>query len=1154
MVAADNTQVDQIEPVACMTQPKKKGTLNTFWLLSNAKNSGSRVDASSRLLKYVSANPTEAAYMLKRLLRGLASPLEHTRHSFFVCLTEFIRQQDLECAAVREEAQQTLKVTGSKGEESLYLLGQILADVAVLRAGVVRLKSDQVEVLSNLIDKGSRRSYLKLLALNTIIEYYLCDGSVVSNDEVVTSVGESFRVRLPEAGLDDLLFILTFLNRRLQDNESPDFLMDHFGFKDIKKTSNLERICKILFSTTRPLSVLVYHPVLTAFASLVTCNGTAVKVLGLLLPDMKTSLYKGQLGIALLREILKTDPSCVEKIISVDVLEMLSELCGKNVVNPVVEVVELIEREVKSGSVSCWTMLTRVLNCNVSWDKYVPGNLVASLLSTCDADTLVQTGNLLQGKFLSDAKMSERVYTAGLLARLIGDPRVVSRIDWRVEQLRVLLRKTLITSPDDTTPLSREAKHQLKDVFYRGLDSNCKSLVDNVNLVHSVMQTAIQLLAKDQVEVLKPIVDRTAKDAWTKVVSTVTKLGRDWSANNQKETGVFLLLFSHIGLQFFCQPDMAVDVLSDLQPVYSNWTKAKSAKGDPAGIEVVVEILLSLLAQNKHLLRKVVNCIFKVICYQLNEPALMSLLDVIRSQGSADQQSNDGDESESNDDDEDGEDGLHEEKNEKDDSDDEDEDEDEDEPSSEESEIESDDEIEDDSPKADVIEKVRKALGEHAQDSETENDDVDMDDIPDEDMKKLDETLVNAFKALGGHKSGAEKKKDKLDHMANQHFKLRVLDLIDIYVHHKPCSKHVFFIISYLIDNFKILINSPKEEVLYTKIKAILKNCCCFKLEPTDEADSVRILEYLFQLGTSPSPAIINLGNVHARLCLTALKVNLPKNTDQVKTLYLEALEQFFNNNNCVLSYEVFELAVQHPWNGALEIAKETSKRSFDPSVRHFRKSQGLTILYALLKNQQLDEGQAKKKTKIMSSVLDQIVTNMETDLEKAKPKQLLAIFQILKGVKQQKLMTEEQNATINQQLQKFGQCSMGTSKQVPQVKKSLKKLLSFYGINVKIGARSDKVAVDQASKIVDQTLEPETVEVKKKKKSKSKETEQRKKEKKARLAESAELSSVPSFAPFVVDPTQVFHEMGKKKKIKNKKRKLETKEAGDNKKTKAKS
>ena len=51
-----------------------------------------------------------------------------------------------------------------------------------------------------------------------------------------------------------------------------------------------------------------------------------------------------------------------------------------------------------------------------------------------------------------------------------------------------------------------------------------------------------------------------------------------------------------------------------------------------------------------------------------------------------------------------------------------------------------------------------------------------MDDIPEEDMEKLDEKLVEAFKALGGKKSNAEKKREKLQHLAQQHFKLRALE------------------------------------------------------------------------------------------------------------------------------------------------------------------------------------------------------------------------------------------------------------------------------------------------------------------------------------------------------------------------------------------
>ena len=45
--------------------------------------------------------------------------------------------------------------------------------------------------------------------------------------------------------------------------------------------------------------------------------------------------------------------------------------------------------------------------------------------------------------------------------------------------------------------------------------------------------------------------------------------------------------------------------------------------------------------------------------------------------------------------------------------------------------------------KPEDLDKVKKALGEHA---DAENSDIDMDDIPDEDMDNLDKKLVEAFK------------------------------------------------------------------------------------------------------------------------------------------------------------------------------------------------------------------------------------------------------------------------------------------------------------------------------------------------------------------------------------------------------------------------
>ena len=101
-----------------------------------------------------------------------------------------------------------------------------------------------------------------------------------------------------------------------------------------------------------------------------------------------------------------------------------------------------------------------------------------------------------------------------------------------------------------------------------------------------------------------------------------------------------------------------------------------------------------------------------------------------------------------------------------------------------------------------MVVNVKNALGDHADKSEDESSDIDMDDIPEEEMDKLDEKLVEAFKMLGGSKSSLEKKKEKLNLLAQQHFKLRVLDLLEIYVSHKPAVQHLFTIITQLVERY----------------------------------------------------------------------------------------------------------------------------------------------------------------------------------------------------------------------------------------------------------------------------------------------------------------------------------------------------------------
>jgi hypothetical protein len=147
-----------------------------------------------------------------------------------------------------------------------------------------------------------------------------------------------------------------------------------------------------------------------------------------------------------------------------------------------------------------------------------------------------------------------------------------------VDSLKTLLEIFVISAPESHVPaLPRDIKGQNKEIFFRGLDARSSNLVDSVTIVHQLLKHAQQLLTSGghPLKALGP----EAQAAWDRVTGSVAQLEALWQQNPSKENGIFLLLFCQIGLQLFSQPDMAVDVLSELEPVYGNWNKKKVYKG-----------------------------------------------------------------------------------------------------------------------------------------------------------------------------------------------------------------------------------------------------------------------------------------------------------------------------------------------------------------------------------------------------------------------------------------------------------------------------------------------------------------------------------------------------------------------------------------------
>lgn len=129
------------------------------------------------------------------------------------------------------------------------------------------------------------------------------------------------------------------------------------------------------------------------------------------------------------------------------------------------------------------------------------------------------------------------------------------------------------------------------------------------------------------------------KSSWNSLVKNVqliqkksrsTKEGSD-SWTNQ----VFLVLYLNMGFELLRDPTLPSEVISELDMCYSKATEKANKRSksketeDPHWLEVVTDILLSLLSRNQHLLRSIVVSVWSLLAEHITPNALHQVLDVM---------------------------------------------------------------------------------------------------------------------------------------------------------------------------------------------------------------------------------------------------------------------------------------------------------------------------------------------------------------------------------------------------------------------------------------------------------------------------------------------------------------------------------------------
>ncbi|NWR61807.1 MBB1A protein, partial [Bucorvus abyssinicus] len=445
---------------------------------------------------------------------------------------------------------------------------------------------------------------------------------------------------------------------------------------------------------------------------------------------------------------------------------------------------------------------------------------------------------------------------------------------------------------------------------------------------------ANKLLSSEHVKTLKPFT-KGQRDAWERTLQSVKNLQKKENKSDNAKVAAFQQLLLLMAIHLFKNQAETMDVLSDLlnctERAFSKEPKKKKTdSAEPGWVEVMVEILLSLLAQPSLLIRRISKSVFVRICPNLTKRGLQLILDVVDPYQEQNEESAVV---------------VMEESNKKKKSA-----QDTDEEGSEDSSDEGDTEEENDSGDEEKNEEVdddfRSQLMNVLQAGNALVRDESDDELDDEAMMALDKNISALF---AEQQKRIQAKKDEKDRMRKEKilrrdFKIKVLDLIEAFVIKQSENPLVFDVIEPLLRVIEqcMVSDSDKQEVEFLQKTAnIFRNSLCRAKQYCRRVDALQedlhaFVERLVQKACKHTDTSVALYYFSASLYLlkvlrgsTSDKSSTPPtplpekqsntvpqacqllstgclNMERVTVIYQQALTQFFTKRNSALTASMF--------------------------------------------------------------------------------------------------------------------------------------------------------------------------------------------------------------------------------------------------------
>lgn len=375
---------------------------------------------------------------------------------------------------------------------------------------------------------------------------------------------------------------------------------------------------------------------------------------------------------------------------------------------------------------------------------------------------------------------------------------------------------------------------------------------DGTMWIYHLVQFAQVLLSHPKhVESCQPF-SAEQRQAWDSMLESVANLKKKSKKGATAENTAFQQLFLLVGMHLFKAPEELLDVLKDLQSCMDKAQEKKSKRkkkqkaaeqeeAEPEWVEVMVDILLSLLSQQSRHIRQVCKTVFSSICPNVTAAALGAILEVLdpekdseedgavvvtddnKTQEDHDDNDDDGDGDEEMEVDESGE--SDEEGEDEDDDDDEQEDDDDDDDMEEEEEL-ADDAV-DQNFRLELLKVLQQKNAPAAEEDGSSDEDLD-----DDAMMELDKGLAALFSEQKKKTQAKKDEKSKLQKEKSlvRDFKIKVLDLVEVFVTRQAGSSLVLSLVEPLLSIINKGMSSgsnQQEQDFLRRVADIFRNQLC---------------------------------------------------------------------------------------------------------------------------------------------------------------------------------------------------------------------------------------------------------------------------------------------------------------------------------------